>query len=514
MSGCEFLSTDGTTPSVVGEALGDHLLVTDGGVRDSDRTYYDTFDGLLRDAGLLAAHEDGELTLVDRDSGAVRLRGQVAAPGQRLFPRELEPGPLRDALLDVVEERALLPLARVHARRRALSVLDDQRKTVVRMTLEEPALVDGAGRLSILRPRVRLAAVRGYDDELGEVKSALAMDLGLAAADQPLVDEAVRAAGHDPAGISSKISVPLLFEDRADAAAAKVLRRLLDVIEANTDGTIADIDSEFLHDYRVSVRRSRSVQRELKRVFSPEQLAEFRAEFRWLQQITGDSRDLDVYVLEFDAMRALVPEAMRRDLDPLLEVLRGRRLAARRQMVSDLRSQKVASLLDRWARFLDELEALDETDRPDASQPIGEVAGKRIRKVYRRMVKMGSAIDESSPAEDYHELRKRGKELRYLLELFGTPLYPEDVVKPMIKALKALQDVLGRHQDREVQIAMLSSLRDELASVRGGAAALMATGALVSRLQEDEQAARDEFAARFAAFAGKDQRKLVKATFG
>ncbi|MGZ4186403.1 MAG: hypothetical protein ACXVFA_13740, partial [Solirubrobacteraceae bacterium] len=217
MSGCEFLSTDGTTPSVVGEALGDHLLVTDGGVRDSDRTYYDTFDGLLRDAGLLAAHEDGELTLVDRDSGAVRLRGQVAAPGQRLFPRELEPGPLRDALLDVVEERALLPLARVHARRRALSVLDDQRKTVVRMTLEVPALVDGAGRLSILRPRVRLAAVRGYDDELGEVKSALAKDLGLAAADQPLVDEAVRAAGHDPAGISSKISVPLLFEDRADA---------------------------------------------------------------------------------------------------------------------------------------------------------------------------------------------------------------------------------------------------------------------------------------------------------
>ena len=84
----------------------------------------------------------------------------------------------------------------------------------------------------------------------------------------------------------------------------------------------------------------------------------------------------------------------------------------------------------------------------------------------------------------------------------------------MIKALKALQDVLGRHQDREVQIATLSSLRDELASVRGGAAALMATGALVSRLQEDEQAARAEFAARFTVFAGKDQRKLVKATFG
>ena len=514
MSGCEFLSTDGTTPSVVSEALGNGLQITDSGLGDSDRTYYDTFDGLLRGAGLSAAHEDGELVVLERDTGVVRLRGRIDNPGQRLFPRDLEPGPLREALLDVVEERALLALARVHARRRALSVLDAELKTVVRMTLEEPALVDNAGRLSILRPRVRLAAVRGYDDELGKVKSALTGELRLAAADQPLVDEAMTAAGHDPAGISSKISVPLQSDERSDVAAATVLRRLLDVIEANTDGTIADTDSEFLHDYRVSVRRSRSVQRELKKVFPPEPLAEFRAEFRWLQQITGDARDLDVYVLEFDAMRGLVPEAMRADLDPLLEVLRGRRLAARRQMISDLRSARVTSLLEHWARFLDRLPSLDESDRPDASRPIGEVAAGRIHKVYRRMVKMGSAIDESSPAEDYHELRKRGKELRYLLELFGAPLYPEDVVKPMIKALKALQDVLGRHQDREVQIATLSSLRDELASVRGGAAALMATGALVSRLKEDEQAAREEFAARFAVFAGKDQRKLVKATFG
>ena len=56
----------------------------------------------------------------------------------------------------------------------------------------------------------------------------------------------------------------LEFDERSDVAAAKVLKTLLGVIEANSDGTITDIDSEFLHDYRVSVRRSRSVQRELR----------------------------------------------------------------------------------------------------------------------------------------------------------------------------------------------------------------------------------------------------------
>jgi CHAD domain-containing protein len=129
------------------------------------------------------------------------------------------------------------------------------------------------------------------------------------------------------------------------------------------------------------------------------------------------------------------------------------------------------------------------------------------------MVRAGSAIDESSPAEDYHELRKQGKELRYLLELFGAALYPGEVVKPMIKTLKALQDVLGRHQDREVQVALLRSLGPEIARAEGGEAALMALGALIARLSEDERAARGEFAGRFAEFASKPQRRLVKETF-
>ena len=120
---------------------------------------------------------------------------------------------------------------------------------------------------------------------------------------------------------------------------------MLEVIEANLEGTIADVDTEFLHDLRVSVRRSRSVQRELKRVFPPDELAHYRAEFRWLQQVTGDVRDLDVHVLEFDDMRALVPEAMRDDLDPLLRVLRARRSTARRAMVRALRSKRTTTLL-------------------------------------------------------------------------------------------------------------------------------------------------------------------------
>ena len=57
----------------------------------------------------------------------------------------------------------------------------------------------------------------------------------------------------------------------------------------------------------------------------------------------------------------------------------------------------------------------------------------------------------------------------------------------MIKSLKGFQDVLGRHQDREVQMAMLRSTADEVATLPGGAAACMAMGVLVDRLQVDER---------------------------
>jgi CHAD domain-containing protein len=360
---------------------------------------------------------------------------------------------------------------------------------------------------------VRLAPVRGYDGALLSIQRQLEDELRFTPADQPLADEAIRAAGGVPTGTSSRVTVALSPEQRADAAAAAVLRALLQVIEANMAGTIGDIDAEFLHDLRVTVRRSRAVQRELRGVFAPDALSWFRAEFRWLQQVTGDSRDLDVYVLEFDHMRTLVAERMQPELDPLLALLRERRLDARREMARALRSDRTTRLLADWSAFLEELVELDTAARPDAMRPIAEMAGRRIVKVYRRMVKMGSTIGYASPAQEYHELRKQSKELRYLLELFAARLHPSEVVKPMIRSLKALQNVLGRHQDREVQVATLFSLRDEVCSRPGGAGALMAMGVLVERLGTDERAARREFAASFAAFAAKPQCRVVEEAF-
>ncbi|HEY2320986.1 MAG TPA: CHAD domain-containing protein [Solirubrobacteraceae bacterium] len=311
----------------------------------------------------------------------------------------------------------------------------------------------------------------------------------------------------------AKVDVPLARDQRADAGAVAVLRRLLSVIGDNIEGSISGEDPEHLHQLRIAVRRSRTVQRQLKHVFPPLELPGYRAEFRWLQQTTGDARDLDVYLEDLDTLREMLPEEMRANLAPLVPVLAHSRMTARAEMTRALRSVRAANLFEDWDRLLEGLVALPLDDRPAAARPIGAVAGVRIRKVYKRIVRMGRAIDADSPAQAYHDLRKTGKELRYLLELFGVKLFDEAAVTPLVRSLKGLQDVLGRHQDREIQIAMLRSAAPEVGELPGGGAACMAMGTLVERLRADEQAARDEFGARFAELAAKHQRALVRETF-
>jgi CHAD domain-containing protein len=468
------------------------------------RAFYDTFDRRLRPGGLRLVHEDALIQLIAADGRVLAALPLASAP-ETIRPQELPAGPLRERLLSSCDVRAVLRTAEVDGERRLLPVLDDDEKTVARIVAEEATLADGNG----LRPRVYLVGVRGYDKAATTVRRIIETELGLTPATETLDDELVaRAAGMAPAD-----GFELTADMAGDRAAAGLCMQLQRVIEANLPGTLADIDTEFLHDLRVAVRRTRSLQRELKGVFPPDELEHYREEFRWLQQITGPSRDLDVYLLDFPEFAAEVPDSQRRDLWLLRTLLEERQREERVRMEDALRSERARAVLAQWPGFLERLPGLPVDDRPDAVTPIGELAARRIERVYRQMVKMGKPIGDASPHTALHDLRKKGKELRYLLEFFA-PLFPGKVTKPMVKTLKALQDTLGRFQDREVQAAMIKELGAELAGRSGGAGTLMAIGVLVERLDQHQRDARAEFAERFRAFSAPEQRALVKKTFG
>lgn len=502
----ELVATGTVAPLVaIRSALAGSFTVAPGEDQHARRAYFDTFDARLRAAGLTLYAQNERLWLARRDGTGEVLSGELAEDvSEPLYATTLAGGPLGAAVAPIVERRAMLHVADVTLATQPLRVLDGLAKTVLRLELESP---EG------LPARLRLRSLRGYEREQRQATALLIQSAQFAVGTEPLVDAAVRAAGGEPAGMTPAVSVPMSPDEPAQLAVARVLQALTAVCDANLPGTRAALDSEFLHDFRVSLRRIRAVVRELHGVLPAAAVPELRAELRWLQVQTGPVRDLDVYIEDFDELPALLPAELRGELGPLAGLLDERRRDAREQMLAALDSERTEQLWQRWRQLLAGLETLPLDDRPDALTPASVLCGRRIRKLHRRMVRMGKAIEPDSEPAAYHELRKQGKELRYLLELFGRPLFGDELAGPLVSALKGLQNVLGLHQDRVVQSEMLLEAAPEVAARAPGVGPQLAMGALIGRFETDAAGARKQFRERFAEFASPSQRRIVREAF-
>ena len=483
-----------------------------GGARST--TYYDTFDWrLFRQDTVLKAEIDGHsrvLQWAHIDGSEIRRVPITEKPG---FAWDLPAGALREGLESTLEMRRLLPLFTIEVQVQTLHVLDDRRKTVARARLEQIRAhpLQGNGESVDLPVALRLLPVRGYDKHFADLVQVLE-PAGL----EPLEDDefamATKAVGLRPASYSRKLELQLEPTERSDEAVKTILERLLQVMRQNEDGLRNNLDSEFLHDFRVAVRRTRSALTQLKGVLPPEAADHFKREFSWLGQITGPTRDLDVYLLKMPVYRASLPERLRADLDPLDEFLVRHQQIEHRDLIQLLDTQRYRSLLADWQDFLAQ-PLSEDGDRPEGATRILDLASRRIWKSVRKVLKKGGAIEPDTPATALHRLRIECKKLRYLLEFFRS-LYPESELLPLIDALKRLQDNLGDFNDLEVQQETLRRFAQTMLVEKiGTVSSLMAMGRLVERLEHRQVEERRIFHRRFARFSSRKNRQRFKTLF-
>lgn len=455
---------------------------------DARRMLFDTFDGRLQDAGLRLEHRTvgdvRQLVLLDDQSPPATL----AAAEPPRFATDLAAGPFRSRIGAVTDGRALLPMRTVAARTIAIVSRNRSDKTVATATIYEDLTIDGEPNPWT----VEVTELLGYDraaDRLGDVLCGC----GLVAASGDVLELAGPICV--PGRATASPTIPLDGAEAAAEAFRKVLTHLLQAIEVNLPGTIDDLDAEFLHELRVAVRRSRSVLSHAKRVLPADDVARARTELAWLGSITSPPRDLDVYQLEWgDYIRHLSPAAGD-DLEAIRVHLDQQRRHAHRDLAAELGRDHTDDVL-RWWR--DVLTAPPTGPAVDAETPAGKVVRRQIRRAHRRLVEQGRAIDDASPAEEVHELRKDAKRLRYLLECFGG-LYPGKPRKAFVARLKALQDNLGAHQDADVHGQHLRALTAQLAG-QLPVATVLAAGQLIEQLDQRRTATRADFAERFAEF--------------
>ena len=496
---------DEITPETLLQALDIHFRSTQDPARRVACTWYDSFDWRLYRSGHELVHErQGEnagLCLYRLDDGELEAHLPLATVPR--FPSELPAGRLRERIAPLLGVRALLPQVSAVREERSLRILDKEEKTVTRLVLQ--AIKTRENRRQAyhhLPPMLRVAAVRGYAKWLHKVERILRHELALEPAPCSLLMPTLAVYGRRPADYSAKLDLRLTPDTPAIDAMRQILQRLLQTLRDNTAGVIADLDSEFLHDFRIAVRRTRSALSQIKGVLPPAAIAPFREAFTWLGAITGPTRDLDVYLIKFDAYCASLPAGVGEKLLPLKDFLRRRQQVEQAKLARALRSTRYRRLLEQWPAFLEQDPASLE-GAPNALRPVIEVADERLWKLYRRVLKEGRAIDDASPATQLHELRKTCKKLRYLMEFFQS-LYPAKEIRHLIKIFKALQDNLGDFQDYEVQRHALQQFAEEmLAAGEAPAETLMAMGLLIERLQAGEAETRAAFHRVFEHFAAE-----------
>lgn len=274
---------------------------------------------------------------------------------------------------------------------------------------------------------------------------------------------------------------------RADVALKKIHRELLRRIDENEEGVRERLAGEYLHDFRVAVRRTRTGLRQLPRVYPRELANRFAEEFSWLSSVTGTARDLEVYFASLDEYGDALGAETSGALQPFLDFLRAHEDQERERCSLALDSARYRSLLREWTDFLGRPPAT-EAEPEDAARPVRDVAAERITKAFARVARRGAEIEQASPAATFHRLRLDCKKLRYLLEFFAG-LFDGDEGASAVRTLRRIQDSLGKINDLRVQADWLQRFPG---SETGAAAAL--SGHLERRQREERAAFVEGFA--------------------
>jgi CHAD domain-containing protein len=357
-------------------------------------------------------------------------RTELRAPLAPDLPEEL-----RDAVLAIVRDRPLRPVARISTARDVTLLYGD----------------DGAALAEFCDDHVTASRLAGDGSDDDEPLSWREWELelvhgGAADATQVLdrLTNRLRDAGAAPAGHASKLSkvlgdsTPLRPEPPADPVHRAVAEQVAALLLWDR-AVRADVDDS-VHQMRVTIRQIRSLLQASEEEFGLTDDATILTELRELAGVLGVARDAEVladrYRDALDALDASAPELIR---GPVRERLVDG--GWRRYQAGLNRSVKAM----RSARYFRLLDALDDvvvtSPPPDEEHPHATITSG-YKRISKRAKAAAAATTEHELDDALHGIRKAAKRLRYVAAATGNSTVADRA--------KTIQGLLGDHQDSVV----------------------------------------------------------------
>ncbi|MGW7512896.1 CYTH and CHAD domain-containing protein [Streptomyces massasporeus] len=474
----KYESDESGLPDLTG--AGGVAAVVDKGVAHLDATYYDTGDERLAASSVTLRRRTG-----GSDAGwhlkfpiAPDVRDEIRAPLSDTLPEELA------ALVrSRVRDSELLPVVRLRSARDVRHLLDADGRLLAEVSVDTVH----AERLT----------GRGGEAQWTEVEVELADGGDPALLDK--VEKRLRKAGVRPSASSSKLARAL--EETAPGKRRKSphVRRpvtagdhVLAYVRTQRDA-IVELDpavrrdaEDSVHSMRVATRRMRSTFKSFGAILDRAVTDPVADELKWLAGELGLDRDREVLTERLTAAVDEVPAGLVRG--PVTERVHSWAGAehggARGRLLGILDSRRYLALLDTLDALIADPPLLEAAGK-EPHKPIA----KAVRKDFRKVSGLIGQAADLEPGTDrdvaLHEARKKAKRTRYAAEaaepVLGKP------AKSMVKSMKALQNLLGEHQD---SVMARKALRELSAVAHAAGESAFTYGLLHER--EEQRALRVE----------------------
>ncbi len=353
-------------------------------------------------------------------------------------------GPVARRVRDLAGSAELRPLFTLRTLRRSFA-LRSGCATLAEVALDHTSILraDGAAAGELQRLEVEVSG-----EDTGERVEPFARQLreqgGLQPAERSKFEAGLEACALLPAGPPDPEPGDYDSASSLGEVAGFALHAQFAVFRAQEPGVRLGDDIRALHRMRVASRRMRTVVRIFARALPPE-LPALSPELRWIANVLGEVRDLDVQIGALDEDEAFAP---------LRAHLEAPRIEAREEMLAALNSPRYEALIEGTAEAL--------RGAPDSARLGAErailAAPKLLRRTHRQLRRSVRKLGGDASPDDYHRARIRSKRLRYATECVQE-LYGQPALR-LLEALEDVQDVLGRSQDAETAIARLEQVAD------------------------------------------------------
>jgi CHAD domain-containing protein len=425
-------------------------------------TYYDTSQYDLAQARITLRHR------VERGKQAWQLKLPLLKNRQEveIVDRQSRPPTMfRDLLFLYLGRRRLVPVATVRVWRAGIRVCVDN-VPVADVTLDYVAVLKNGAVLHRFR-ELEIEQVNGNDSTL------------------PYLEEQLRRAGaenHDGRPkLFRALSLPAPAPEPSPAADASAvdhvkwaLARHTRWLLAHDPGARLGKEPESLHQMRVATRQLRAILRAAKPLLVPEWADSLQDELRWLGQLLGPARDLDVQLAYFRGESTALDA---RDRKPLAEFIT--HLEAERNKIHGVLLNELTS-----ARYLDLIRRLQQAKHDPIVVETTVTLNDLAKSAFTKLRKAIQLFGPSPSNPRLHEIRIKTKRARYAAQL--AQLANGKAVTRFIKTAGAVQDVLGMHQDAIQAEAHVRAFLKHSTNVR----AAFVAGRMVERQRERREEAR------------------------